>query len=131
MIKKIFVTLSVIIIYAALYGWFIKKVNDRHECSEVSLCLRFCSEDVANLSDKYLLNKFLKSESGSRWGKSDYKDLKVFRGTPACGEMKFIPPNKNYTRKMVPYNFHYVSKIISGSRTLDCTIVRNYRVLTP
>lgn len=106
--KNILVTISAIIIYAVFYGWFIKIVKDRHDCGEVSLCLHFCSDETAT-SDKYLLDEFLKSKSARTWTQSDYKDFKVFRGTPACGEMKFVPPNENITKRWVPYDFHYVS----------------------
>ena len=107
--KKIIVTISAIIIYATLYGCFIKVFKDNSGCGSTSLCIRFCSEDIDEFSNEDLLDEFLKSKTGKGWDHSDRADFKVFRGSPACGEMKFIPPNKNVTSYRRPYGFHYVS----------------------
>ncbi|KAL7036865.1 hypothetical protein ACKWTF_008968 [Chironomus riparius] len=115
--KKIIVTISAIIIYATLYGCFFKVFKDKSDCASYSLCLRFCSDDKLTFSDQELLNEFLKSKSGSEWDDSDRKDFKVFRGMPACGEMKFVAPNKNVTKYRPPYDFHYrASIVIDGER---------------
>lgn len=107
--KKIIVTISVILIYAILYGSFIKVFKEAFECGEFYLCIRFCSDDTEAYSDKLLLNEFLKSKSGSRWKNPEVEKFRIYRGSPVCGEMKYISPNKDLTSYRNPYDFHYVS----------------------
>jgi hypothetical protein len=107
--KKIIVTISVIIIYGILYGWFIKVFKENIECGEYYSCIRFCSEDTKAYPDKLLFNEFLKSKSGSRWDNPKIEKFRIYRGSPVCGEMKFIAPNENLSSYRNPYNFRYVS----------------------
>jgi len=107
--KKIIVTISVILFYAILYGSFIKVFKEMFECSETNFCIRFCSDDTKAYPDKVLLNDFLKSKSGSRWDNSKVDKFRIYRGSPVCGEMKYMSPNENLTSNRKPYNFRYVS----------------------
>lgn len=107
--KKIIVTISVILIYAILYGSFIKVFKETFECSENNFCIRFCSDDTKTYPDKLLLNDFLKRKSGSRWNNTKVETFRIYRGSPVCGEMKYIPPNENLTSYRNPYNFYFVS----------------------
>ena len=106
--KKIVVTISVILIYVALFFLFIYFSKRSYGCSYRSPCIRFCSSDTNKYSDEFLLEQFKESKTANKMRNVD-KGLKVIRGAPACGKLKYWPPNEDLNSTDPPYEFDVVS----------------------
>ena len=104
--KKILVTFSVIAIYATLLGLFLKLYRESTVCyNHNSSCIRFCSEDTENYSNEFLVKELRKRKSHSDLD----KDLRIYRGSPTCGGVSFLPAKYNETSNYSPYNIQSVS----------------------
>ncbi|KAL7036870.1 hypothetical protein ACKWTF_008973 [Chironomus riparius] len=98
--KKNLVSVCIITAYAILLGLFIKFRQDSTECFGKNFtCIRFCSNDLENYSDEFLLKEFKKSKIAMFLE----KDFKVYRGIPTCGGIAFQPLKYNKTSKRAPY----------------------------
>jgi len=115
--KKIFVAISVILIYVVLFGLFFYFTQNVHGCSYKSTCIHFCSSNSENYTDDYLLDQFKESKSAMKSVKKFTEDeidkvkFKAIRGIPSCGKMVFLEPNDEVNSTKPPYEFSYVSKI--------------------
>ena len=108
--KYFFVTISVILIYAVLFGSFFYFTQNLHGCSYKSPCIHFCSSNTDNYTDEYLLDQFKESKSAKRY-MEDEVEFKAIRGIPSCGKMLFLEPNDEVNSTKPPYEFNNVSKI--------------------
>jgi hypothetical protein len=106
--KKIVVTISVILIYIALFVLFVYFSQRSYGCDYGSPCIRFCSSDTRKYSDDFLLEQFKQSKSGKEIRRG-VDSLRVIRGAPACGTMMYSPPNEEANSTDPPYEFDYVS----------------------
>ena len=106
--KKFLATVFVILIYVALFFLFFYSTKRSYGCGYGYPCIRFCSPDTNLYSDKKLLDEFKDSKTAKRMSWR-YDSLKAIRGTPNCGEMKYIPPNEDTNSTNVPYVFDHVS----------------------
>jgi len=106
--KKIVVTISVILIYVALFFLFIYFSKRSYGCGYGSPCIRFCSSDTNEYSDDFLLEQFRESKTAKEM-RNMHNGLKVIRGTPTCGTLKYWPPNEDVNSTDAPYEFNYVS----------------------
>ena len=104
--KKVFIPLSVVLIYFVLILLFIYFFEKSQGCAYFSPCIRFCSAD--NYSDNNLLQNFKESKTGKNMIILN-TNFKVFRGTPPCGEMTHISSGKDGDFSKMPYRFDYVS----------------------
>ena len=106
--KKILVTISVILIYVALFALFIYLANRSHDCTYKSPCIHFCSSDTNRYTNEYLIDQFMKSKSAKEYVE-DEAELKAIRGAPSCGEMADWLPNDEVNSTEPPYDFSTVS----------------------
>ncbi|XP_070491509.1 uncharacterized protein [Chironomus tepperi] len=107
--KKLLVTISVTLIYALLMGMFYYFTQTSYGCRYLTPCVHFCSGDTEKYTDKYLIDHFKESKSAKEY-LEDGLALKVIRGTPSCGKMKYQAPNDNTSRP--PYEFSYYGEVI-------------------
>lgn len=119
--KKFLVTISVTLIYIVLFFLFIYFSKRSYGCGYGSPCIRFCSSDTQEYSDKNLLEQFKKSKSAKQM-QTIVKNLRVIRGEPTCGKMKYRPPNQEVNSTDPPYEFDYVSLNLF-LRMLNCKVV--------
>ena len=116
MFIKIIVTISIIIIYSTIFGLFVRSFREQLECQERFNCIRFCSTDVDRYSDEYLSNDFLNNESGKKWlihreyHSIDIDEVKVYRGSPVCGGLSYLPTKNELNSNLSIYGFNFVSK---------------------
>jgi len=108
--KNFIVSTVVIIIYVILFGLFIKLHKEvNHFCTSNSPCIRFCSTNSEEFSDKSLLDEFMKSESAEKLASNlSVETSKILRGPPTCGGMSFTPPDYRGHSSIVHYNFDQV-----------------------
>lgn len=98
-----------------IFGLFVKSFREQYKCQEIFSCIRFCSTDAKKYSDDFLTNDFLNSESGKKWlidsnyVKIDIEDVKVYRGSPICGGLNYLPLKNESSLKV--YGFNFVSKM--------------------
>ncbi|CAG9805351.1 unnamed protein product [Chironomus riparius] len=107
--KKLLFTIFVILIYGALFFLYANISKRSYECGFGSPCIRFCSSDTNEYSDESLLKQFKESKSSNRMIRSN--SLKVIRGAPACGKLKYWPPNMEVNSTDPPYKFDYYGDV--------------------
>ncbi|KAL7036857.1 hypothetical protein ACKWTF_008962 [Chironomus riparius] len=107
--KKLLVTIFVILIYVALFFLYANISKSSYECGFGSPYIRFCSSDTNEYSDESLLKQFKESKSSNRMIRSN--SLKVIRGAPACGKLKYWPPNMEVNSTDPPYKFDYYGDV--------------------
>lgn len=116
MIIKTIVTISIIIIYSAIFGLIVRSFQEQYKCLESFSCIRFCSTDTEKYSDKFLVTDFLESESGEQWridrflNSSDIDDINVYRGLPVCGGLSYLPSKNKSSLHPSSYGVNFVSK---------------------
>ncbi|CAG9805354.1 unnamed protein product [Chironomus riparius] len=102
-LKKIF-TFSSSILYLTLVSLFLYYSKLEIICGYESLCIRFCSLDTEEFSDKFLFDEFMEGKI-HMYDYDEYDMMNIIRGPPLCnGKIKPLEILKEKENKFKVYD---------------------------
>ena len=78
------IVISSSILYLTLIAFFLYFYRMKIFCAYDTSCLRFCSTDTEEYSDKELFDSLIKNSLTHYYSAIEFDDVKIFRGPPDC-----------------------------------------------